>query len=196
MVDSEEVDCAVIAQSDVKGMYTEISHANTDSCVESNFPRWVDSGKSTTFIIIKHDRCGVSTGASKDPKKAVTISPAKSKRHPAYELHCIALASKGLGWAGGSPFELGMSFSLPLEPELAPCGWRCSQRRLTIMRPFGNGYELHHAYIKMGCAHLLIQGIGVTMGSTDGPVLAWSVCIMHSENAFHRSLVRGRHKGA
>jgi hypothetical protein len=27
---------------------------------------------------------------------------------------------------------------LPLEPELAPCGWRCPHRRLTLMRPFGN----------------------------------------------------------
>jgi hypothetical protein len=29
--------------------------------------------------------------------------------------------------------------SLPLEPELAPCGWRFPHRRLTLMRPFGNG---------------------------------------------------------
>jgi hypothetical protein len=34
----------------------------------------------------------------------------------------IYIASKGLGWAGGSHFEFGMSSSLPLEPELAPCG--------------------------------------------------------------------------
>jgi hypothetical protein len=70
------------------------------------------------------------------------------------------LASKGLGWAGGSHFELDVSSSFPLEPlkknklawtasytggkqtcdlYLAPCGWRCPRRRLiTLMRPFGN----------------------------------------------------------
>jgi hypothetical protein len=36
-------------------------------------------------------------------------------------------------------FEFGTSSSLPLEPELAPSGWRCPHRRLTLMRPFGNG---------------------------------------------------------
>jgi hypothetical protein len=32
----------------------------------------------------------------------------------------IYMASKGSGWAGGSPFEYRMSSSSPLEPELAP----------------------------------------------------------------------------
>jgi hypothetical protein len=49
------------------------------------------------------------------------------------------MASKGLGWAGGSHVEFGVSSSLPMEPELAPCGWRCPHRRLTLMRLFGNG---------------------------------------------------------
>jgi hypothetical protein len=32
----------------------------------------------------------------------------------------------GLGWAGnGNHLESGLSFNLPLEPALAPCGWRC-----------------------------------------------------------------------
>jgi hypothetical protein len=34
-------------------------------------------------------------------------------------------------------FEFGMSFSLPLEPELAPCGWHCPHWRLTFMGPLG-----------------------------------------------------------
>jgi hypothetical protein len=35
------------------------------------------------------------------------------------------LASKRLGWAGGSHVEFGMSSSTPnwKVPELAPCGW-------------------------------------------------------------------------
>jgi hypothetical protein len=49
------------------------------------------------------------------------------------------IASKGLGWAGGSHFEFGMSSSLQLEPELVPCGWRFPHQRLILMRPSGNG---------------------------------------------------------
>jgi hypothetical protein len=49
------------------------------------------------------------------------------------------MTSKELGWAGGSHFEFGMSSSSPFEPVLAPCGWRCPHRRLTLIRTFGNG---------------------------------------------------------
>jgi hypothetical protein len=52
---------------------------------------------------------------------------------------CVLMRLLGLGWAGGSHYESGMSSSLPLEPELAPCGWHWPHRRLTLMRPFGNG---------------------------------------------------------
>jgi hypothetical protein len=52
---------------------------------------------------------------------------------PAAPVEC--LYDVGLGWAGGSHVEFGMSSSLPLEPELAPCGWRCPHRRLTLMKP-------------------------------------------------------------
>jgi hypothetical protein len=45
---------------------------------------------------------------------------------------CHALASKGFGWASGSQFEFGNSFSLPSEPGLAPCGWHCPHRHLTL----------------------------------------------------------------
>ena len=30
------------------------------------------------------------------------------------------------------------TFSTPLEPKLAPCGWCCPRRRPTLMGPFGN----------------------------------------------------------
>jgi hypothetical protein len=58
--------------------------------------------------------------------------------------HCDKLLRNGLmrytcnSVGGGSYFGFGMSPSLPLEPELAPCGWRCPHRRLTLMRPFVN----------------------------------------------------------
>jgi hypothetical protein len=34
-------------------------------------------------------------------------------------------------------FELGMTTSMPLEPDLAPCGWLCPHWHLTLMRPCG-----------------------------------------------------------
>jgi hypothetical protein len=49
-----------------------------------------------------------------------------------------ALARKVLGWAGGSQFEFGMSFSLLMEPEFL-VAVALPHRRLTFMRPFRNG---------------------------------------------------------
>jgi hypothetical protein len=52
----------------------------------------------------------------------------------------IYMASKGLGWAGGSHFEIGTSsvchWSLSW---LLVGGAACPHLRLTLMRPFGNG---------------------------------------------------------
>jgi hypothetical protein len=41
-------------------------------------------------------------------------------------------------WAGGS-HSSWHEFQFAIEPGLAPCGWRCPNRRLTLTRPFGNG---------------------------------------------------------
>lgn len=40
-------------------------------------------------------------------------------------------------------------------------------------------YELQNAYFKVGSQHLLRQKVGVSMGSKAGPVLAWTVCMVH-----------------
>ena len=43
------------------------------------------------------------------------------------------------GWAGGSHcLSLDRKLSMPLEPKLAPCGWRCPHRRPALTGPFGN----------------------------------------------------------
>ena len=35
---------------------------------------------------------------------------------------------------------LDRNLSMPLEPKLAPCGWRCPHRRPALTGPFGNWY--------------------------------------------------------
>jgi hypothetical protein len=47
------------------------------------------------------------------------------------------------GWQGirvgwWQPFlTLGFELSLPMKPELAPCGWRCPHRRPTVLGSIG-----------------------------------------------------------
>jgi hypothetical protein len=48
-------------------------------------------------------------------------------------------------------------------------------------------YELKHTFFHVNIAHMLQQTIGVSMGSKGGPVLAWTVCMIH-EDIFHSSL--------
>ena len=52
------------------------------------------------------------------------------------DIHWLA---RDLGWAGGSHcLSLDMKLCMPLEPKLAPCGWRCPHRRPALTGPFGN----------------------------------------------------------
>ena len=52
------------------------------------------------------------------------------------DIHWLA---RDLGWAGGSHcLSLDRKLSMPLEPKLAPCGWRCPHRRPALTGPFGN----------------------------------------------------------
>jgi hypothetical protein len=53
------------------------------------------------------------------------------------DIHWLTRDKGGL--VAAIDYEFGMSSSLPLEPELAPCGWHCPHRRPTMMGPFGNG---------------------------------------------------------
>ena len=51
-------------------------------------------------------------------------------------IHWLA---RDLGWAGGSHcLSLDRNLSMPLEPKLAPCGWRCPHRRPALTGSFGN----------------------------------------------------------
>ena len=52
------------------------------------------------------------------------------------DIHWLA---RDLGWAGGSHcLSLDRKLSMPLEPKLAPCGWRCPHRRPALTGSFGN----------------------------------------------------------
>ena len=55
-------------------------------------------------------------------------------RRPVWKNICL-----DLGGAGGSHcFSLDRNLSMPLEPKLAPCGWRCPHRCPALTGPFGN----------------------------------------------------------
>jgi hypothetical protein len=131
MIGTGQASGAVIAQSDVKDMYTEISHADIDRCVAAVFDAWTQSGGAPVLCITKSGRCGVSTGRTRDTRQAVTM--------PLSTVRDIML------------------------------------------------FELHNAYFRVGKAHILHQGMGVSMGSSGGPVVAWNVCMV-SEAKFHATL--------
>ena len=73
MLGSGTASSATIAQSDVKDMYTEITHSDIDRCVTAVFDAWVQSGKASVLNVTKSGRCGVSTGRSKDSRGAVSM---------------------------------------------------------------------------------------------------------------------------
>jgi hypothetical protein len=51
------------------------------------------------------------------------------------DIHWLARDKGGLVAA---LFEAGFDLSLPMEPELAPCGWPCPHRPPTVMGSIGN----------------------------------------------------------
>jgi hypothetical protein len=70
-----------------------------------------------------------------------------------------------------------MSFSLPLEPELAPSGWRLPHRRLALISPFCNGIGTD-----LSCKHHVRQDGGEKMAL----VLYTTHCQFGSELSFER----------
>lgn len=73
MLDTGVAGSATIAQSDVKDMYTEISHADIDRCISVVFDAWVQSGRATVLNITRSGRCGVCVGRSRDHRLAVSM---------------------------------------------------------------------------------------------------------------------------
>jgi hypothetical protein len=64
-------------------------------------------------------------------------------------IHWLARDKGGLVAA---VWRLDFELSLPMEPELAPCGWRCPHRRPTVMGSIGNlvvWYNLEDALVPM-----------------------------------------------
>jgi hypothetical protein len=70
---SGEVVAAQISQSDVKDMYTEITHAEIERCVWYAVECWLSQRRSPVLSVNKHGRRGVVTGYSKDVKTASSM---------------------------------------------------------------------------------------------------------------------------
>jgi hypothetical protein len=73
MVSSGHVQEVCIAQSDVKDMYTEISHAEIVACVAELLSCWRASKKPSMLNITTSGRKGVSPGPTSDRKVAATM---------------------------------------------------------------------------------------------------------------------------
>jgi hypothetical protein len=73
MVSSGQVQEVCIAQSDVKDMYTEISHAEIVACVTELLTCWRASRKPSVLNITKSGRKGVSPGHTSDRRVAATM---------------------------------------------------------------------------------------------------------------------------
>jgi hypothetical protein len=58
------------------------------------------------------------------------------------------LAPLGRPTLMGPICNLFQFFSLPLEHDLAPSGWRCPHQRLTLIRSFGNGNGQERLQVK------------------------------------------------
>lgn len=73
LVDAGEVVDAVISQSDVKDMYTEISHAEIERCVWHAVECWLSQRRTPVLAVAKTGRRGVIPGYSRDPKTAASM---------------------------------------------------------------------------------------------------------------------------
>lgn len=86
MVSSGAAQQVCIAQSDVKDMYTEITHAEIESCVSELLLRWQDSRKPTVLNITKAGRKGVTPGYTCERRVAVSMRVATIVQIVLYEL--------------------------------------------------------------------------------------------------------------
>jgi hypothetical protein len=73
MTSSGEVQEVCIAQSDVKDMYTEISHSEIQSCVLELLQRWRANRRTDVLNVTKRGRKGVSHGYTCDRRTAASM---------------------------------------------------------------------------------------------------------------------------
>lgn len=73
MLSSGDAQCAMISQSDVKDMYTEITHAEIKSCVWEVVQRWLASSQCAVLNVAQSGRCGVTPGYTKNPRIAASM---------------------------------------------------------------------------------------------------------------------------
>jgi hypothetical protein len=86
MLASGEIVDVLLAQSDIKDMYTEIEHGDIERCVIELLQRWFASGGSKTLNVTKSGRRGVAPGYTKDPAKAASMSVLAIAEIVLYEL--------------------------------------------------------------------------------------------------------------
>jgi hypothetical protein len=87
MFATHEVCDACIVQSDIKDMYTEISHSDIARCMQFVLQKWLHSSQSDTLTVNKNGRCGVSAGRSKDRAAAASMHVSTICDILIYELH-------------------------------------------------------------------------------------------------------------
>lgn len=98
-----------IAQSDVKDMYTEISHAEIESCVSELLTRWKSGGKSLVLNVTKSGRKGVTPGYTCDRRVAASMRVDTivqivlyELRHAYFHVGCKHIMQQVIGVSMGS----------------------------------------------------------------------------------------------
>lgn len=109
MVNSGQVQDVCIAQSDVKDMYTEISHAEIESCVAALLQCWRDSRKPAVLSVTKSGRRGVYPGRTCDRRTAasmdvhtITQIVLYELRHAFFHVGCDTIMQQVIGVSMGS----------------------------------------------------------------------------------------------
>lgn len=109
MLSSGEAQAAHISQSDVKDMYTEISHSEIESCVFELLERWQAGRKPAVLNVTKSGRRGVSPGYTCDTKHAASMRVATivdvvlyELRHAFFHVGCKHILRQVIGVSMGS----------------------------------------------------------------------------------------------
>jgi hypothetical protein len=104
-----EVQEVYIAQSDVKDMYTEISHAEIESCVSELLQCWRREGKPAVLNVTKMGRKGVTTGYTCDRRVAASMRVDTivqivlyELRHAFFHVGCKHIMQQVIGVSMGS----------------------------------------------------------------------------------------------
>jgi hypothetical protein len=109
MLTSGAAQCALIAQSDVKDMYTEITHPEIESCVWEVVQRWLAGRGSAVLNVAKAGRRGVTPGYTKNPRIAASMRVTSiasillyELQHAYFHVGCQHIMQQVMGVAMGS----------------------------------------------------------------------------------------------